>query len=151
MLRGKGNTPNIVCPIHRWTYDKQGELLGAPHFPQNPCLHLGKSPLQNWNGLLFQGERDVAKDLADLGVKADLDFSGYMLDTVIIDELQCNWKTFIEVYLEDYHVVPYHPGLGNFVNCDELKWEFGDWYSVQTVGILNELKKSGSRIYGGVE
>ena len=148
MLRGKGNTPNIVCPIHRWTYDQQGQLLGAPHFPQNPCLHLGKSPLQNWNGLLFQGERDVAKDLAKLGVKADLDFSGYMLDTVVIDELQCNWKTFIEVYLEDYHVVPYHPGLGNFVNCDELKWEFGDWYSVQTVGILNELKKSGSKAYG---
>lgn len=97
MLRGKGNTPNIVCPIHRWTYDKQGQLLGAPHFPQNPCLHLGKSPLQNWNGLLFQGARDVAKDLASLGVKGDLDFSGFMLDTVVIDELKCNWKTFIEV------------------------------------------------------
>lgn len=148
MLRGKGNTPNIVCPIHRWTYDKEGQLLGAPHFPQNPCLHLGKSPLQNWNGLLFQGERDVARDLANLGVKGDLDFSGFMLDTVIVDELKCNWKTFIEVYLEDYHVVPYHPGLGNFVNCDELQWEFGDWYSVQTVGILNELKKAGSQTYG---
>ena len=24
MLNGKGNTPNIVCPIHRWTYDLQG-------------------------------------------------------------------------------------------------------------------------------
>ena len=39
-----------------------------------------------------------------------------------------NWKTFIEVYLEDYHVGPFHPGLGQFVTCDDLSWEFGDWY-----------------------
>ncbi len=148
MLQGKGNTPNIVCPIHRWTYDTEGQLMGAPHFPQNPCLHLGKSPIQNWNGLLFQGKRDVARDLASLGVKGNLDFSGFMLDSVVIDDIQCNWKTFIEVYLEDYHVVPFHPGLGNFVDCDQLKWEFGDWYSVQTVGVLDGLKKAGTQVYG---
>ncbi|WP_137939108.1 aromatic ring-hydroxylating dioxygenase subunit alpha [Chitinivorax sp. B] len=147
MLKGNGNATNIVCPLHRWTYDMDGQLKGAPHFPQNPCLHLNKSPLQNWNGMLFNGARDVSKDLADLGVAEDLDFSGYKLHKIEIDELKCNWKTFIEVYLEDYHVVPFHPGLGNFVNCDELKWEFGDWYSVQTVGVLNELKKAGSDIY----
>ncbi len=57
-----------------------------------------------------------------------------------------NWKTFIEVYLEDYHVVPFHPGLGNFVTCDDLQWEFKPEYSVQTVGIQN-LLKSGSATY----
>ncbi|MEQ1590735.1 MAG: Rieske (2Fe-2S) protein, partial [Gallionella sp.] len=61
MLEGRGNAQHIVCPIHRWTYQTSGELLGAPHFPNNPCLNLGKSPLQNWNGLLFSGERDIAK------------------------------------------------------------------------------------------
>ena len=34
MLKGRGNVPNIVCPIHRWTYDLKGELLGAPHFAE---------------------------------------------------------------------------------------------------------------------
>ena len=29
MLEGKGNAQNIVCPIHRWTYDLTGELLGG--------------------------------------------------------------------------------------------------------------------------
>jgi len=48
MLNGKGNTPNIVCPIHRWTYDLQGKLLGAPHFADQPCEHLGRTPMQNW-------------------------------------------------------------------------------------------------------
>src|ERR1700741_3553872 len=49
MLSGKGNAQNIVCPIHRWTYDLKGELLGAPPFPDKPCLNLGRSPLRNWN------------------------------------------------------------------------------------------------------
>ena len=58
-----------------------------------------------------------------------------------------NWKTFIEVYLEDYHVEPFHPGLGGFVSCDDLRWEFGRDYSVQTVGVNKGLLKSGSEIY----
>lgn len=148
MLQGRGHAQHIVCPLHRWTYKTDGELLGAPHFPQNPCLNLSKSPLQNWNGLLFAGKRDIAKDLAKVGVTQDLDFSGYMLDRVQVDEYAFNWKTFIEVYLEDYHVGPFHPGLGNFVDCDNLKWEFGEQYSVQTVGVSNALRKVGSPVYG---
>jgi choline monooxygenase len=147
MLNGRGHANHIVCPLHRWTYNLQGELLGAPHFPENPCLHLNKSSLQNWNGLLFESKRDIAKDLAKLGCKQDFDFTGYMLDRVIVEEYSFNWKTFIEVYLEDYHVGPFHPGLDQFVDCDNLNWEFGDWYSVQTVGIKPALKKSGSPVY----
>jgi choline monooxygenase len=147
MLTGRGSAKNIVCPLHRWTYKTNGELLGAPHFPQNPCLHLNKKPLQNWKGLLFAGRRDIAKDLAAIPAFEEIDFSGYMLDRVEVDEYAFNWKTFIEVYQEDYHVVPFHPGLGQFVNCDNLEWTFSDWCSVQTVGINHELKKPGSPIY----
>lgn len=147
MLKGKGTSKNIVCPLHRWTYNLQGELMGAPHFSEKPCLNLAKTPLQQWNGLLFDGKRDIAKDLAKLGFLKDLDFTGFMLDHVMVDEYHFNWKTFIEVYLEDYHVVPFHPGLGNFVDCGDLKWEFGEWYSVQSVGINHALQKSGSPVY----
>ncbi|MFC4158730.1 aromatic ring-hydroxylating oxygenase subunit alpha [Chitinimonas lacunae] len=148
MLEGRGNGAVTVCPLHRWTYDNDGRLLGAPHFPDNPCLHLPETPLSNWNGMLFESGRDIEADLKDLGVRKDLDFSGYMLHRVAVDEYHGNWKTFIEVYLEDYHVDPFHPGLGRFVECDDLKWEFGQWYSVQTVGLHNELAKPGSRSYG---
>ncbi|NCY04929.1 MAG: aromatic ring-hydroxylating dioxygenase subunit alpha, partial [Burkholderiaceae bacterium] len=120
MLNGSGKVDTIVCPLHRWTYDLEGQLLGAPHFGDKPCLNLGKSPLQNWQGLLFEGPRDVQADLGQLSVGRDLDFSGYMLDHVEVHECNYNWKTFIEVYLEDYHVVPFHPGLGKFVSCDDL-------------------------------
>lgn len=146
MLDGKGNTRNIVCPLHRWTYDLQGELMGAPHFEDKPCLHLDTSSLQQWHGLLFDGKRDVARELSDLGCRQDFDFTGYMLDRVMIEEYAFNWKTFIEVYLEDYHVGPFHPGLNQFVDCDELHWEFGEHFSVQTVGVKS-LEKSGSQVY----
>ena len=46
LLKGNGNTRNIVCPVHRWTYNIDGKLLGAPHFPDNPCLDLGKKGFQ---------------------------------------------------------------------------------------------------------
>lgn len=147
MLEGRGNAKTIACPIHRWTYDREGRLLGTPHFPQNPCLHLDKTPLQHWNGLLFAGPREVAQDLAAISARPQFDFTGYMLDRVVIDEFPVNWKTFVEVYLEDYHVGPFHPGLGNFVTCDDLKWQFGEWYSVQTVGLKQNLQRAGTPVY----
>jgi choline monooxygenase len=146
MLQGAGTTDHIVCPVHRWTYDRKGMLLGAPHFPENPCLNLGRDPLENWQGLLFKGPRRAAEDLAGMTVAGEFDFSGYKLDRVEIHECNYNWKTFIEVYLEDYHVVPFHPGLGNFVTCDDLSWQFGDWCSVQKVGI-SSLARAGSEAY----
>jgi len=146
MLDGKGNTQSIVCPIHRWTYDLSGKLLGAPHFANPPCEQLGRTPLSSWNGLLFDGARNVARDLAPLTL-GELDFSGYVLNRIDVHECRYNWKTFIEVYLEDYHVQPFHPGLGSFVTCDDLRWEFADWASVQFVGINNRLAKPGTRTY----
>jgi len=147
MLGGRGNKQNIVCPLHRWTYNMQGELMGAPYFGEKPCLDLHKLPLRHWNGLLFKGERDIAAELSNLGVKEQLNFEGYLLDHVMVNELDYNWKTFIEVYLEDYHVEPFHPGLGGFVTCDDLAWEYGDRYSVQTVGVNNALARPGSAKY----
>ena len=146
---------NIVCPLHRWTYSggdarPAGTLLGAPHFPQDPCLNLNNYPLQEWNGLLFEGgpgSPDVHADLAGMGPRADLDFSGMVLDRTEMHECNYNWKTFIEVYLEDYHVGPFHPGLGSVVTCEDLRWELKENYSVQTVGVANRLGKAGSPVY----
>jgi len=157
MLKGRGHTRgNIVCPLHRWTYELSGNLIGAPHFPEDPCLNLQNYPVQRWNGLLFEatdaaGGRVVADELANLGPTEELDFSGYVFDRVVMHECDYNWKTFIEVYLEDYHVGPFHPGLGNFVTCEDLRWEMGEHHSVQTVGIATPggkaLGRPGSDVY----
>ena len=177
MLKGRGSLNgndkgnngtaggNIVCPLHRWTYSgahagsngsPSGTLIGAPHFTHDPCLNLNNYKLQEWNGLLFEDTRsaggvDVAAQLAGMGPRADLSFGGYVLDKVEMHECNYNWKTFIEVYLEDYHVGPFHPGLGQFVTCDDLRWEMHENYSVQTVGVANRLGKAdatgGSPVY----
>lgn len=148
MLDGRGHTKDIVCPLHRWTYNLEGQLTGAPHFAETPCTHLSKTSLQSWNGLIFeQNGFNVMEQLKNMSVTKDLDFTGYMFDHVEIHECDYNWKTFIEVYLEDYHVEPFHPGLGKFVDCGDLRWEFGENYSVQTVGIHHGLNKPGSATY----
>ena len=153
MLKGRGRTQgHVVCPLHRWTYDLHGQLVGAPHFQQDPCLNLRNYPVQSWNGLVFETPagthgRNVATDLAQLGPAKDLDFSGFVFDRAVLHECPYNWKTFIEVYLEDYHVGPFHPGLGQFVTCEDLSWEFGLHHSVQTVGVNKALAKPGSAVY----
>ncbi|MBP7352012.1 aromatic ring-hydroxylating oxygenase subunit alpha [Comamonas terrigena] len=157
MLKGRGNLleegkghagGNIVCPLHRWTYSPGGELLGAPHFSHDPCLNLNNYPLQEWNGLLFEANgRDVHADLAGMQLKEQLSFEGFVLSHVEMHTCNYNWKTFIEVYLEDYHVGPFHPGLGNFVTCDDLTWEFAKEYSVQTVGVAPSFGNPGSDVY----
>jgi len=147
MLEGRGNVENIVCPLHRWTYDLRGELLGAPHFPESPCLKLDSTPLVSWNGLLFAGPRDARRELAAFSRAADFDFSGYVLDKVHIDDYAFNWKTFIEVYLEVYHVNPFHPGLGNFADCDNFHVEYGEHTSVQVVAAKNGFATAGTPVY----
>ena len=163
MLRGRGNLAagggggNIVCPLHRWTYNPRGTLIGAPHFQHDPCLNLANTALQEWNGLLFEaaaagnGQRHVATDLAALGARTELDFSGYVYDRTHVHHCDYNWKSFIEVYLEDYHVGPFHPGLSNFVSCDDLQWQMGAGFSVQTVGVAHSggeaLGRAGSPVY----
>jgi len=147
MLEGRGNAENIVCPVHRWTYDMKGELLGAPRFADQPCVKLASTPLANWNGLLFAGPRDPARDLARITTNADWNFSGYVLDSVRIDEYDINWKTFIETYLEVYHVDFFHPGLGNFTDCNNFTVDYGSDYSVQIVEAKSGLARPGTPTY----
>jgi len=160
ILRGRGRLGeqasaggNIVCPLHRWTYSggqgaPAGTLIGAPHFAEDPCLSLRNWKLREWNGLLFEDNgRNVEAELAGMGPRSQLDFTGMVLDHVELHECNYNWKTFIEVYLEDYHVGPFHPGLGQFVTCEDLRWEFKPNYSVQTVGVANRLGRAGSPVY----
>jgi phenylpropionate dioxygenase-like ring-hydroxylating dioxygenase large terminal subunit len=147
MLEGRGNAQNIVCPLHRWTYDLKGGLLGAPQFDENPCVKLHSTPLVNWQGLLFAGPRDPRQDLKPFSRAADWDFSGYRLDRVEVTDYACNWKTFIEIYLEVYHVNFYHPGLGGFTDVDASHVEYGERTSVQVVPARNGFNSPGTPVY----
>jgi choline monooxygenase len=54
MLGGRGSLQehakgsaggNIVCPVHRWTYSPQGELLGAPQPQERPAARVERAPV----------------------------------------------------------------------------------------------------------
>ena len=147
MLEGRGRLENIVCPLHRWTYDLKGALLGAPEFAESPCVKLASFPLTRWNGLLFAGPRDPLQDLAGFARSADFDFAGYKLDRIEITDYACNWKTFIEVYLEVYHVDFLHAGLGNFTDVTNFHVEYGERTSVQVVSAKKGLAAPGTPVY----
>ncbi len=111
LLAGSGRVKNIVCPIHNWTYGLDGKQLAAPHFTKNPCLDLERTELTDWNGFLFAGPRDVRRELAPLDSWTELASSDYVLERIDEEEYDLNWKVFLEVYLEDYHIQRRTSGL----------------------------------------
>jgi choline monooxygenase len=119
---------NIVCPVHNWAYDLDGRQLAAPHFAASPGLDLECRELTDWNGLLFSGLRRVERELAPLAGWTELPVSDYVLERVDEEEHELNWKVFLEVYLEDYHIGVVHPGFRAMVNPDDLR------AAVQAVG-----------------
>jgi phenylpropionate dioxygenase-like ring-hydroxylating dioxygenase large terminal subunit len=121
LLTGSGRVKNIVCPVHNWAYDLDGRQVAAPHFEKNPCLDLERAELTEWNGMLFAGPRDVRHDLSALDGWTELATSDYVLERIDEEEHDLNWKVFLEVYLEDYHISAVHPGFRAFVDPTDLR------------------------------
>ena len=152
MLENKGLASHIVCPLHRWTYGLDGTLEGAPYFKVNPCLNLESFPVEEIHGLIFkQTQKQSSKSIKDAlefqQLNQLLNFESYKLHSTKIDHYNFNWKTFIEVYLEDYHVWAFHPGLNNIVNCDDLTWEFKSFSSIQKVPFRKKNHSQSSPVY----
>lgn len=150
MLEGDGNVRNIVCPLHRWSYDLEGRQRAAPRFDCNPGLDLPTKPLHSWNGLLFTGPRDVNADLESLRLAPEYSFDGYVHDRTWVEEYPINWKTFIEFYIEILHVEPFHPGLTSLIDCHGFgpdNWELGDNWQNQRLQPGPDLSSSKSEAY----
>lgn len=131
----------IVCPVHKWSYKTDGKSHFAPKFESHLNLCLPLIELKSWNGMLFHTQRDIASDMSQLGHSNYfnsklLDMGNYIY--VGSDEpvhYNFSWEKFITVYLDLYHVAPYHPKtFGQIINCHDLKWELGDRYSMQVAG-----------------
>ncbi len=147
LLDGRGNNANIVCPLHRWTYDLNGKLLGAPDFDVTPECSLPNTPLSRWNGLLFTGPRDPEAALRDFPIASDYNYANYVFEKAVVEDCAFNWKAFLEIYLELYHVEAMHPGLQKWVDPDHYEWGFGDRWSYQILGIKDGLNSQVSPNY----
>jgi len=148
ILSGSGHHAQVVCPLHGWSYDNHGQLIGAPHFEPCPERHLQTFPTHSWQGMIFEkSHANICTALERMNLSRYFSFNNYALHSRQIHECDYNWKTFVEVYLEDYHVDPFHQGLGNFVDCKKLNWQFDDLFSVQSVGIKQRLQLPGTAVY----
>lgn len=139
----------LVCDFHNWAYTGDGGLIATPGFDKPICNRsLPKARLIDVNGFFFEDE-SVAKldSLHDFfqvpNIRALwLDDFSFRYETKT--EYAVSWQIFMEIYLDGYHVKPYHPGLGSYLKCDEMEWFFGSEYSLQ----VNEICDPGTDFSG---
>ena len=125
LLEGSGNCNKIKCPFHWWTYDLDGRLKVYPRMEKaadfDPAENgLIEFPLQNRFGLVFLSlDRDPPAIDEWLG-NFDRFHAQWRLDDLSVTrvrefEVACNWKTFIEVFNEYYHLPAVHPDSINWL------------------------------------
>jgi choline monooxygenase len=116
-----GSRKVFRCGYHGWTYGLDGRLLNAPEM-EGTCDFaygdFGLRPVQaaEWGGLVFVNLDMSAEPLpAALGelpqqtAKFDLERMQFYKRHDYV--MECNWKVYIDNFLEGYHLPSVHPSL----------------------------------------
>ena len=116
---GDGNCKRLVCPFHAWTYSLDGQLIGAPSMDQTAGFEKSDFPLVSFqtaerDGFAFICMDDNAQDIdVWLGGFSSMhrpwNLEGHVSTYRTEFEVACNWKTFLEVFNEYYHLPYVHP------------------------------------------
>ena len=139
----QGRAKRFRCRYHGWTYDLAGRLRGTPEFEDvadfrrednglrevavagwGPLIwvHLGQSPQSLGEFLAPLPERTAALGLDKLRFVERREY-----------QLQCNWKVFVDNYLDGgYHVNSIHPGLAGVLDYSQYRTEIAGQTSVQS-------------------
>ncbi|MFT4977408.1 MAG: choline monooxygenase, partial [Myxococcota bacterium] len=107
----------LRCRYHGWRYGLDGKLLATPGFgeivePEGMGLH--PIQLRAWRGILFVCFAPNPPLLSIEGLEvaaAGLSLEGLVAHRRTRHRLRCGWKTYVENYLEGYHIPWLHPGL----------------------------------------
>lgn len=133
-----GCAERFTCPYHGWQYSLTGRLLKAPRAGAHQALKdnslgLTSLPIRQVGPWIFVHPQHHGA-LSDQTITAaaptgDDPLSGFMAAfgdanleaprflTRLSYELPCNWKVFVDNYLDGgYHVPHMHPALGNQLN-----------------------------------
>ena len=138
-----GSASLLRCPYHGWNYSLDGSLKGMPEFEgvENfDRTEKGLVPIrvETWECFVFVNLDDDASPLAD--------FLGGLVKRVAplgIDKLhyfdrrtyniQCNWKVFVDNFLDGgYHVPHLHKGLNSVLDYKQYTIENEDRYCLQS-------------------
>jgi Rieske 2Fe-2S family protein len=143
-----GVTPSgsIRCPYHQWTYNLEGELIGAPFLKEAEGLRkedfsLYPVGVDTWGGFFFLNLNSQDASAEKRGVRSQLGPTVERIQRYPLAELRigrsitydvaANWKLILENYNECYHCGGLHPELCEIVpdfkkaGGSNLTWEDG--------------------------
>jgi choline monooxygenase len=138
-----GQASILHCPYHGWNYGLDGSLKGMPEFDGVKNFERQQNGLvqvkaEAWEKFVFVNLDPQAASLKDfLGglVKrvAPLGVSKlHYFDSRTYD-IHCNWKVFVDNYLDGgYHVPHLHKGLSSVLDYKEYTIENEDRYCLQS-------------------
>src|SRR5712692_4840733 len=147
----RGNRKSLQCGYHGWVYGLDGKLQvaremdGTENFDK---ADFGLVPIrvERWGPFIFANLDDQAPPLAEvLGrIPQEVAAAGYEVERMQLVErrdyvIECNWKVYVDNYLEGYHLPIAHPGLFKELDYDAYRVETFRYYSKQHAPI-RELK-----------
>jgi len=138
-----GQASILHCPYHGWNYGLDGALKGMPEFDGVKNFDREKNGLvpvkaDIWEGFVFVNLDPQAMSLKDfLGglVKrvAPLGLSKLHYFDRRVYDIHCNWKVFVDNYLDGgYHVPHLHKGLNSVLDYKQYTIENEDRYCLQS-------------------
>jgi choline monooxygenase len=142
MTEEEGKAPILRCPYHGWTYSLAGELKGTPDFAgvcQFDKARNGLVPVETavWEKFVFvrlePGGPSLEESLGPLvGQFAKLDLARFHFVERRRWVFDCNWKVFVDNYLDGgYHVPHLHKGLSSVLDYSQYMIETGDNWCLQ--------------------
>jgi choline monooxygenase len=132
------------CPYHGWTYALDGQLKGTPDFTGVGDFDRSANGLVPVDCAVGAVWAFVKADRGDLSLEQFLGSDLLQqLDALGLDRLQwmerrsytldCNWKVFVDNYLDGgYHVPHLHKGLDSVLDYSEYTIANGERYCLQS-------------------
>jgi len=138
-----GQASILHCPYHGWNYGLDGSLKGMPEFDgvknfERKDNGLVPAKVETWEQFVFVNLDAEAAPLAEyLGglVKrvAPLGLSKLHYYASQTYDIHCNWKVFVDNYLDGgYHVPHLHKGLNSVLDYKQYTIENEDRYCLQS-------------------
>jgi choline monooxygenase len=155
---GSGCKNVLRCGYHGWTYTLDGRLIGTPdvegvEFFDRSKMGMVPLRLETWEQLIFvnfdAGAGSLAAYLGGIPEQArGFKFAGLQFAERRDYVINCNWKVYVDNYLEGYHIPIAHPGLMREIDYAQYRTDTFRYHSQQFAPIRGiKAKESGDRFY----
>ncbi|MDT7933345.1 MAG: SRPBCC family protein [Sphingomonadaceae bacterium] len=149
LAEGCGNAGRLRCRYHGWTYGLDGQLRSAPEMGTAQGFDPADYPLYPVGVAEFQSHVFVALAPAQAPPFTDMaagiaeriapeTLAGMELHSTQTYEVECNWKVYVDNYLEGYHVPYVHPALVGPIDYGQYITELAEWSSLQHTAVADD-------------